>query len=127
MDEHENARRRVFRKKAIVNGIEGGEVPRARHAIDIAFDDLRKRRARGFEAALELLQHQFALALKRLWFYLAAFRIKRRQAGQIDEAIGDGDGVRHPAFAITLQISRKRFNPHTFDHGRSSGVWLTDS
>src|SRR6516164_8384517 len=71
---------------------------------------------------LELLQHQFTLTLERLWFYLAAFWIKRRQPGQIDEAVGNGDGVRHPAFAIALQISRNRLNPHAFDHGRSSRV-----
>ena len=54
---------------------------------------------------LELLQHQLTLALERLEYYLAAFWIKRRQPGQIDEAVGNGDGVHHSTFAIALQIS----------------------
>ena len=56
---------------------------------------------------LELLQHQLTLTLERLGFYLAAFWIKRRQPGQIDEAVGNGDGVRHSAFAIALYMCRK--------------------
>src|SRR5277367_1290895 len=102
VNEHEDARWRVFREIAVINGVEGREVRRAGHAIDIAFDHLRKRGAGGLQAMLELLQHQLALAFKRLWLDLAAFWIKRRQAGQIDEAVGNRDRMRHPTFAIAL-------------------------
>ena len=51
---------------------------------------------------------------------LAAFRIKGRRAGEIDEAVGNGDGMRHPTFAIALEIGRNGLYPHAFDHGRSS-------
>ena len=50
----------------------------------------------SLQAVLELLQYQLALALKRLRLDIAAFRLKRRQAGQIDEAVGNGDRVGRP-------------------------------
>src|SRR5580704_2430756 len=76
VNEHEDARWRVFRGIAVINSVEGCEVLRAGHAIDIAFDHLRQRRAGSFQAMLKLFQHQLALALKRLWLDLAAFWIK---------------------------------------------------
>ena len=40
VDEHEDARRRVFGEIAVVDGVERGEALPARHAIDIALDDV---------------------------------------------------------------------------------------
>src|SRR5215471_10370340 len=122
MNEHEDARWRVFREIPVIDGVEGREARGAGHTIDITFDHLPERRAGGLETMLDLLQHQFALSLKRLWLDLAAFGIKRRQAGQIDEAVGNGDRMRHSTLAITLQIGRNRLNPNALDHAGPSRV-----
>src|SRR5665213_311661 len=45
VNEHEDARGRVFRKVAVVDRVEGGKIGRAGRAIDIALDDVAQRRA----------------------------------------------------------------------------------
>ena len=50
MNEHEDARWRVFREIPVIDGVEGREARRAGHTIDITFDHLREswRRAASF-------------------------------------------------------------------------------
>ena len=67
MNEHEDARWRIFREMTVINGVESREVGRAGHAIDtLAFDNLRQRRAGSLQTMLELLQDQLALPFKCL-------------------------------------------------------------
>jgi SAM-dependent methyltransferase len=76
----ENARRRVLRKIAVVDLVEGCKMRRVGRAVDVAFDDARQRRARGLQTKLHLLQHQLGLPRHRHAPDLAGLRIKRRQS-----------------------------------------------
>src|SRR5664279_6016047 len=75
VNEHEDARRRVFREITVIDGVERRKMRRSRHAIDIALDHLRERRASGFQTVLELSQHKFALSLEGDRLDLAALPV----------------------------------------------------
>jgi hypothetical protein len=83
---------RIGREIPRVNLIEDAEVRWIWRAIDIAFDDLRERGARGFEAQLHLIEHNLGLPFERSRLDITAFGIEGRQAGQVDEAVGYDPG-----------------------------------
>src|SRR5579872_2834342 len=87
----EDARRRVVRKVPRIDRIDGGKLL-GRCAIDVALENAIQRRARRFDAELELLQHQLSLTLDRSLRNFSGCGIEGRKPRHVDRiAVPRGD------------------------------------
>src|SRR5882757_2453633 len=83
----EDARRRILREVAPVDGIDCRKMA-GRGAEDVALHHVVERGAGGLQTALHLLENELGLALDRHPQDFAGFRIERRQSGDEDHVAG---------------------------------------
>jgi hypothetical protein len=100
-----DASRRISREITRVDCVEFSEVRWIWRAINVAFDNLRKRRTGRFQTEPHLIKHKFDLPLEGDRLNVASFGIKGRQAGQIDKAVGNDHRIDR-AFSAPFQIAR---------------------